>query len=576
MYCQFSNLLFDHHSNNPTKAIMSNTCAVALIGSSGGGTATLGHTDSALLLRTIHHELQKIEHNADDGAGAGGVLAQALFTSCIKGFDAAKVDTDIATLYKASNNNNECHVQMVQAGVLKDVNETCSKIDKDVLAKQILEGKIQGLICISCDIRVHAATLQAAADMKIPVTGSGGTSLSAATSKFGIRLVGNAGGSVATTSYTRAVSYTHALATAWGKTYNPCNGSGQQQVPQWTSVLNACLPAFWAVALACRGIQLICPYVESDFSTRLTEHLLPLLQAHVLPTVCCVVMATSLAPHHGSTALMAAAIASVVCEKSILAGLLAGWLVTVLIGRVLYRCIVWNVPATMTNLVVAGGVGIMVALIVSPVVVHLQMLTEAIRRGVHFPMDGRFPGAGFFIGALFCCGSKVGSYHSLCLPIILIEMELGGASLWGAIDEATLVLVSAGICSANLVVPPGGSGGDDAEVKQLCRRGLRINTMFGDFIEVAYPFMEKSTVVNIGGYLASGIATELLTGNSRSVLSSAYLPVPISIWLAEDWTKISLAYAAAFGVSFLGAITSNLMNPPNNICKPTVADGKET
>ena len=33
---------------------------VALIGSSGGGAATLGHTDAAELLRAIHHELQKV------------------------------------------------------------------------------------------------------------------------------------------------------------------------------------------------------------------------------------------------------------------------------------------------------------------------------------------------------------------------------------------------------------------------------------------------------------------------------------------------------------------------------------
>ena len=36
-------------------------------------------------------------------------------------------------------------------------------------------------------------------------------------------------------------------------------------------------------------------------------------------------------------------------------------------------------------------------------------------------------------------------------------------------------------------------------------------------------FMEKNLATNIGGYLASGVATEFLTGNIRSVLRSAYL-----------------------------------------------------
>eukprot|EP00585_Thalassiosira_rotula_P007191 CAMPEP_0196156122 /NCGR_PEP_ID=MMETSP0910-20130528/41782_1 /TAXON_ID=49265 /ORGANISM="Thalassiosira rotula, Strain GSO102" /LENGTH=63 /DNA_ID=CAMNT_0041420481 /DNA_START=21 /DNA_END=209 /DNA_ORIENTATION=- len=34
--------------------------SVAVIGSSGGGTATLGHTDSIELLTTIHQELLRI------------------------------------------------------------------------------------------------------------------------------------------------------------------------------------------------------------------------------------------------------------------------------------------------------------------------------------------------------------------------------------------------------------------------------------------------------------------------------------------------------------------------------------
>jgi hypothetical protein len=517
--------------------------SVALIGSSGGGTATLGHTDAAELLRVIHQELRKVD--------SSGGLVRALFVSLHggKGFDSAKLETDVATLFSILSN--DCQIQSVQTGTVEQVNNTCTKMDQ-ALAEQIRSGQIHGLICISCNVDIHAATLQAAAEAKIPVTGSGGTSLSEATSKFGIHLVGNAGGSVATTSYTRAVSYTHALAKAWNKVYHPFSAT-QKMVPNWTSILNACLPAFWAVTLACRGIDVVAPLLAD--STWLTDQVLPFLQSQALPTTCCVVMATALAPHHGSTALMAAAVASVVCRKSVVGGLLAGWLVALAIGRVLYQCIVWNIPATMTNLVVAGGIGAVIALIVAPIIPSLQVVTEYIRWGIHVPMDGSYPGAGFLIGVLFCLGSKVGFYHAICLPIILIEMELGAPSLWGAIDEATLVLVSAGICSANLLAP---SAHDGVETTSLCKRGVCINVLFGDFIEVAYPFMEKSLAVNIGGYLASGVAVELLTGNTRSILSSAYLPLPISVWLAEDRVKISLAYGAAFGICFIVALVNNL------------------
>ena len=54
----------------PKWVVSDSWCAmsVAVIGSSGGGTATLGHTEAAELLRTIQEELQKVE----DAAGTGG------------------------------------------------------------------------------------------------------------------------------------------------------------------------------------------------------------------------------------------------------------------------------------------------------------------------------------------------------------------------------------------------------------------------------------------------------------------------------------------------------------------------
>lgn len=242
---------------------------------------------------------------------------------------------------------------------------------------------------------LHASTLRAAAATKIPVTGSGGTSLSAASSRFGIQLVGNAGGSVATTSYTRAVSYTYALATAWMKKYHALSSTGQK--PQVTSVLCACLPAFWAVALTCRVLKLL---MRSNLNWW-PESCLFLLQTHALPTVCSVITATSLAPQHGSTVLMSSAIASIVCEKSILGGLLAGYLVAFSATYVLHRCILWNIPATMTNMILAGGMGTAVALLIAPSISYLQLITGYIRQAIHLCMSGRIQGVGGVIGALF-------------------------------------------------------------------------------------------------------------------------------------------------------------------------------
>lgn len=531
--------------------------SVAVIGSSGGGAATLGHTEPSHLLQVINNELAKID-------GESRIL-HALFVSLHKGtgLDVANSDVDTATLYCIDNEqSNDAYSQYfprpVQTATLSQVNETCRSMDATI-AKAIRNGKVKGLICMSCSIDIHSETLLAASQMKVPVTGTGGTSLSAAVTRFHIHLVGNAGGSVATSSYTRAVSFAHALATAWGISYHPFSSSIHFINPQWRSVLNACLPVFWAACLASRFLNMVLEHTDVDTSqwADTVRQLLVALESFTLPTVCCVVMATSCASHHGSTAVMASCIAAMACEKSILGGLLAGWLVSSILGRVLYRCIVWNVPATMTNLVAAGGVGATVIIVVSPLVPFLREVTEWIRWGVHTSMDGSLPGAGFLIGCLFCYGSKVGYYHAICLPVILVEMENCDASLWGAIDECALVLVSAGICAANLLTLPYLPYSITTD-SALCQRAVRINLLYGDFIEAAYPFMERHPLVNAVGYMASGLSTELLTRNPKDVLSLAYLPLPVSIGLARDWQRMGLASFAAFGVSFVGTALNNI------------------
>jgi len=532
--------------------------SVALIGSSGGGAATLGHTDPGQLLQTIHKELRKID-------GAEGIKI-ALFVSLHggKGLDTSNDEVDTATLYSvplSEEPNEQCHVQVLKTGTLREVNEAIKGLDADI-AQAIKDKKIQGIICISCHVDLHSNTLKTAASMQIPVTGSGGTSLSAATTKFGVMLVGNAGGSVATTSYTRAVSYTHALATTWSRVYRPFNSSFT--TPQWRSVLNACLPAFWGVTLLCRVIEMCLEYSPPQLDLTAQRHILEIVRSNVLPIVCCVVMASSTSPQHGSTVVIASIIAGIMCANSVIGGLVAGWLVSLFIGRTLYACICLRIPATMTNLIAGGGVGVGVAMVMAPFIQFLPFITLSLRGAIHKSMNGQVPGLGFLIGCLFCYGSKVGYYHEIGLPIILLEMEQGQASLLGTIDECTLVLVSAGICIGNLLLPKNLDSSDLA----LCTRGLQINLLFGDFIEAAYPFMERSPIINFAGYLASGISTELLTGtNTIDVLSMAYLPLPVSILLAKDWTRVLLAYLTAFIVSFTGTLVNNVVSPQNMIKK---------
>jgi hypothetical protein len=176
---------------------------VAIIGSSGGGTATLGHTDGRLLIHTIRDHL----HTCDIA------LVHVCFVALDNGMGMDYVDaqTDTAVLYTISTDD---HSQTKTNTTTTGTNTTSSSTDDDdddevlhglgtariqtrgrlehvnrylveerldeKLAALIVDGTVQGLICISCCPELFARTLSAAAAAYrvFPVTGSGGSSLS--------------------------------------------------------------------------------------------------------------------------------------------------------------------------------------------------------------------------------------------------------------------------------------------------------------------------------------------------------------------------------------------------------------
>eukprot|EP00293_Proteomonas_sulcata_P000924 CAMPEP_0184327814 /NCGR_PEP_ID=MMETSP1049-20130417/143292_1 /TAXON_ID=77928 /ORGANISM="Proteomonas sulcata, Strain CCMP704" /LENGTH=181 /DNA_ID=CAMNT_0026650091 /DNA_START=199 /DNA_END=744 /DNA_ORIENTATION=- len=141
-------------------------------------------------------------------------------------------------------------------------------------------------------------------------------------------------------------------------------------------------------------------------------------------------------------------------------------------------------------------------------------------RLAHQPLVGAGAGAGM----VFAC--KVGAYHWLLLPLILIELECGELAVLGALDLCTLAVVSAGICLAALLF------GNQSD-KDLGRRGLAINFGFGDFVEACYPLMDRYPLVNFVSYIAAAAAGALICAKGN-VQSSAYLPVPVGLALAGD------------------------------------------
>lgn len=65
--------------------------------------------------------------------------------------------------------------------------------------------------------------------------------------------------------------------------------------------------------------------------------------------------------------------------------------------------------------------------------------------------------AGAAMGCLMCYGSKVGWYHRVFLPVIVLEIARRHGSIWGTIDLCALCMVAAGVqradSRANAVLP---------------------------------------------------------------------------------------------------------------------------
>jgi hypothetical protein len=131
---------------------------VVVIGSSGGGTATLGHTDPAELLTTIHRELQRVRRTTpiskDDTGGSGGIR-YALYVSLHhgKGMDSVDDSKDTATLYcvNQATKSSMFQVHVVYTGILSEVNNKVKDMERTLIVPAIQSSSVGGLICISCD-----------------------------------------------------------------------------------------------------------------------------------------------------------------------------------------------------------------------------------------------------------------------------------------------------------------------------------------------------------------------------------------------------------------------------------------
>jgi hypothetical protein len=215
---------------------------IALVGSSGGGAATLGTSEE--LMKTIEQQL----------VGAGMELVALQMVICPVALDIADVEIP-ATLWTYDENRRA--IVPTSTAKLAAINELASNVDGYIAARILCpptsNERIDGLIIISADVdNVNKGVIDAAAAMGIPVVGTGGTSIKAASAK-GVTRIGFSGGTVATASMPKAINIVGTLASHFGLKYTPQHSLKTSII---TNTLVGCLPAVLAMHIFCQVVQM--------------------------------------------------------------------------------------------------------------------------------------------------------------------------------------------------------------------------------------------------------------------------------------------------------------------------------
>lgn len=439
---------------------------IAIVGSSGGHLFVLGGRDPLALLDEVIKQAN----------AATMTVSDIVFVAASTTLDKANLETP-ASLWQQTDEG----LQEVFKGTLAEANEK-AKEESLKLAEAIKKGEVDGLVLVSADPKdVNQSVIEAAAETKIPIAGTGGTSMAEARSLGGNVIA--ASGTTGSTNRTRAVGYISAFANEWKLKYSPiigkvtegATGSLKDRI-NIRSIMLASLPAFIAMALilALGKIPVLEPTVGPMFG----------ILIGMLPIVVAIIAAKQVSglDEIGIVAGVIAGALSV--EGGILGGIAGGILAGIFAGLLLNWSFKMKFPTTTASLVsgaISGLVaGALVYFILAPITLWLG---NGIRNLIEVALEFSPILAGAVAGALIWPAIIGGVYHAAILPIVLLEMETVGYSFLGAVDMTGLVMVSAGITLANIIAPRKKS---EAAV---ALPGFLINVGFGTFVEAAYPFM---------------------------------------------------------------------------------------
>jgi len=498
---------------------------VAIVGSSGGNLFHSGGGDPVRLLNEIAAQCR----------AAGMAVEAALFIAAQSSMDQKGVSVP-AELY-VWDPGLRAFRRMAQ-GDLDWVNREAVRADGEI-ARQIGEGRIDGLILISCDpLGVNRQSVAAAVERQLPVAGTGGTSMGTVKS-LGANVVALSG-TTGTTNQTRAVSFALALSRYWKLPYRMA-GAKRWREASISGVMTSSIPAFMAVLL-------IMSLAKIPALAALQE------AAAVLEALPAVILAVIAARHMsdlGESTMIAGAIAGLLSIQggvigALIAGLAAGWL----IPRVFQLCTQRQFPATSVNITSAVISGLIPGLVMLFAANAWTMTAgDAVRSALTWTLGLNPALAGLAFGLCMWPLILKGWYHAVLLPLILIEMEEYGNSFIGALDMAGLVMASAGILLAQIAFPL------QPADRISARKPLWLNIGFGTFIEASYVYMARSKLVYGGAIAASGLAGAVI--GSLGLKSTAYVPFFLAMLFSNDAWGFLWAMLTALLFAFTVGIGAN-------------------
>jgi fructose-specific phosphotransferase system IIC component len=514
---------------------------VVILGSSGGNLYYLGGKEPEKLLEEL---LLQID-------AAGMVCGSLQFIAAKASMDSVKEDTP-AELYSWDESTHKPTV--IAKGTIADVNVAASHLDSEIAAK-ITDGVIDAVIFMSADPNgANKSAVEAAADKKLPATGTGGTSMAVIASK-GVNVISTSG-TTGTTNRTRSVTFLTSLSKHFGVPYRPVIGKAidsNQLEPSFVrsfqrinlrGMMLSSLPGFIAMALVLAlskipGLTMLGEVFD--------------LMINALPVILAVVAAKQVADLD-DVSIVAGIVAGVLSVKGgIIGGIIGGILAGLLVQYIFRKCVEWKFPATTVN-IAAGGIaglisGLAVFYLIAPVTLWLG---EGIRSLLDLLVSTNGIIAGLIAGLLIWPAIIGGIYHAAILPIVLLEMEQTGNSFLGAVDMVGLVMVSAGITLANIVSPR------DKGEAAVAAPGFAINMGFGTFVEAAYPFMFSNKYIFAGAIISSGFGG-LLVG-LFDVRGTAYVPSFMAPLLSNNMSGFIIAMAGSLVCSFLITLSINKIN----------------